>query len=44
MLEQITSTYVGLVGFAGFLAVVLSGVFIAIWIRKEMNEDDGPGT
>lgn len=44
MIEQITSTYVGLMGFVGFLAVVLSGVFIAIWIKREMSKDDGPGT
>ncbi len=41
MIEQITTTYVGLVGFVGFLAVVLSGVFIGLWIKKEMNKDDG---
>lgn len=44
MIEQITSTYVGLVGFVGFLAVVLSGVFIVVWIRKEISKDDEPGT
>jgi hypothetical protein len=41
MIEQITTTYVGLAGFAGFIAVVLCGVFIGLWIKKEMSKDDG---
>ena len=39
MIEQITTTQVGLAGFLGFIAVVLVGFFILGWIRKEMKDD-----
>lgn len=41
MIEQITSTYVGMVGFGGFVLVVLVGFFIVGWIKKEIKDDDG---
>jgi hypothetical protein len=41
MLEQIMSTQVGMIGFAGFILVVLVGFFLLGWIKKELKEDDG---
>lgn len=41
MIEQILTTQVGLIGFGGFILVVLVGFFLLAWIKKEMNEDDG---
>ena len=39
MIEQIMTTQVGMIGFLGFVAVVLVGFFILGWIRKEMKDD-----
>lgn len=41
MLEQIMTTEVGMYGFIGFLACAFVGVFLMVWIKKEMNDDDG---
>ncbi len=41
MIEQILSTQVGMIGFGGFVLVVLVGFVLLAWIRKEMKEDDG---
>lgn len=41
MIEQIMTTQVGMIGFAGFVAVVLVGFFLLGWIKKEMKDDDG---
>lgn len=41
MIEQIMTTEVGMIGFAGFIAVVLVGFFLLGWIKKEMKDDDG---
>ncbi|MFA5504838.1 MAG: hypothetical protein WC423_05405 [Vulcanimicrobiota bacterium] len=40
MIEQILTTQVGMIGFAGFVAVALVGFFIVYWIRKELRETD----
>lgn len=46
MIEQITSTYVGMVGMIGFLACVLVGVPLYFWFMKEIRDEspDGNGT
>lgn len=41
MIEQILTTQVGMLGFGGFILVVLVGFFLLGWIKKEMKEDDG---
>ena len=41
MIEQIMTTQVGMIGFAGFIAVALGGFFLLGWIRREMKNDDG---
>jgi hypothetical protein len=41
MIEQIMSTQVGMIGFGGFVLVVLVGFVLLGWIRKEIKEDDG---
>ena len=41
MLEQITSTQVGMIGFGGFILVVLVGFFLLGWIKAELKDDDG---
>lgn len=41
MIEQITSTDVGMWGFGGLLLVIASGIAIAWWVKKEMQEGDG---
>lgn len=39
MLEQIMTTQVGMLGFAGFIAVVLVGFFLLGWIKAELKDD-----
>lgn len=42
MIEQITTTWVGLLGFGGLILVAIVGVLIAGWVKKEMQaEEDG---
>ena len=41
MIEQILTTQVGMIGFAGFVLVALVGFFLLAWIKKEIKEDDG---
>lgn len=41
MLEQITTTQVGMMGFAGFLLCVLVGFFLVGWIKREIKDDGG---
>ena len=41
MIEQITSTTVGMLGFGGLILVIISGIAIAAWVKKEMQEEDG---
>ena len=41
MLEQIMTTQVGMLGFGGFILVVLVGFFLLGWIKKEIKDDDG---
>lgn len=41
MIEQIMTTEVGMIGFAGFIAVALVGFFLLYWIKKEIRDDDG---
>lgn len=41
MIEQIMTTQVGMLGFAGFLACALVGVVLVAWIKKVVKEDDG---
>ena len=40
MIEQIMTTQVGMIGFAGFIAVALVGFFLLGWIRREMKNDE----
>jgi hypothetical protein len=44
MIEQIMSTQVGMLGFGGFVLVVLVGFFLLAWIKREIKEDDGTQT
>jgi hypothetical protein len=39
MIEQIMTTQVGMIGFAGFIAVALVGFFLLGWIRKEIKDE-----
>lgn len=39
MIEQILTTQVGMIGFGGFILVVLVGFFLLGWIKKEMKDD-----
>ncbi len=41
MIEQMTSTQVGIFGMLGFLLTVAVGVALHAWIVKEMNKSDG---
>lgn len=41
MIEQITSTYVGVVGMIGFLLCVFVGFGIYAWFVKEVKDSDG---
>lgn len=41
MIEQIMTTQVGMIGMAGFIAVVLVGFFLLGWIKREIKDDDG---
>lgn len=41
MIEQIMTTQVGMIGFAGFLACALVGFALLFWIKKVVKDDDG---
>lgn len=43
MIEQMTSTYVGVVGMLGFSACVVVGIFIYMWFMKEIRDGNGNG-
>jgi len=40
MIEQIMTTQVGMLGFGGFILVVLVGFFLLYWIKKEIKDSD----
>ena len=40
MIEQILTTQVGMLGFAGFVAVALVGFVLLYWIKKQIKEAD----
>ncbi len=41
MIEQILTTQVGMIGFAGFLACALVGFALLYWFKKVMKDEDG---
>lgn len=41
MIEQITSTHVGIFGMLGLLLTILSGVALHAWVVREVNKSDG---